>query len=183
MPQVVEAKEYPLAIRRFTTRREMGAAAAADIADFLRAKMGIGGRGVRVIFAAADSQRDMLRSLIADQRLDWSRVTAFHMDEYIGLPADAPQRLGSWLKRELIKRVPIGRFHALSPESGVEAAIEGKLPSSTCCWRLTGSSPISLTQLRSWRSVALPGSLKARCPLTPIPRQTASIGASASSRS
>ena len=124
MPAPDQPKDYPLPVRVFATRREMGAAAAADVADFLRAKIGIGGHDVRVIFAAADSQRDMLGSLIADQRLDWSRVTAFHMDEYIGLPADAPQRLGSWLKRELIKRVPIGRFHALSPESGVEAEIE-----------------------------------------------------------
>jgi glucosamine-6-phosphate deaminase len=117
-------KEYPLPVRVFATRREMGAAAAADIADFLRAKIGIAGHGVRVIFAAADSQRDMLESLIADQRLDWSRITAFHMDEYIGLPPEAPQRLGNWLKRALIERAPIGRFHAISPELGVAAAIE-----------------------------------------------------------
>ena len=124
MPTPVQPKDYPLPVRRFATRREMGAAAAADIADFLRAKIGIAGHGVRVIFAAADSQRDMLESLIADHRLDWGRVTAFHMDEYIGLAPDAPQRLGNWLKRALIERVPIGRFHAISPEIGLEAAIE-----------------------------------------------------------
>jgi glucosamine-6-phosphate deaminase len=117
------SKEYPLPVRRFATRSEMGAAAAADIADFLRAKIGIAGHGVRVIFAAADSQRDMLESLIADHRLDWARITAFHMDEYIGLAPDAPQRLGNWLKRELIDRVPVGRFHAISPERGVGAEI------------------------------------------------------------
>jgi len=117
-------KEYPLSVRRFATRREMGAAAAADVADFLRAKIGIAGHGVRVIFAAADSQRDMLESLIADARLDWKHITAFHMDEYIGLPADSPQRLGNWLKRALIERVPIGQFHPISPEFGAAAAIE-----------------------------------------------------------
>jgi len=70
------AKEFPLPVRRFATRAEMGAAAAADVADFLRAKISIAGHGVRVIFAAADSQRDMLESLIADHRLDWGRITA-----------------------------------------------------------------------------------------------------------
>ncbi|MGH7124513.1 MAG: 6-phosphogluconolactonase [Stellaceae bacterium] len=124
MPTPVPAKEYPLPVRRFATRGEMGRAAAADIADFLRAKIGIAGRGVRVIFAAADSQRDMLESLIADHRLDWGRITAFHMDEYIGLAPDAPQRLGNWLKRMLIERVPVGRFHAISPELGIARAIE-----------------------------------------------------------
>lgn len=118
-----QAKEYPLPVRRFATRGEMGAAAAADIADFLRAKTGIAGRRLRVVFAAADSQRDMLESLITDHRLDWGRITAFHMDEYIGLAPAAPQRLGSWLRRALIDRVPIGRFHAISPEIGVKTAI------------------------------------------------------------
>lgn len=135
MPTPDQAKEYPLPVRRFATRSEMGRAAAADIADFLRAKIGIAGRGVRVIFAAADSQRDVLESLIADHRLDWGRVTAFHMDEYIGLAPDAPQRLGNWLKRTLIERVPIGRFHAISPEIGVAKAIESY-------WRLLMEAPI-----------------------------------------
>src|ERR1700693_3096490 len=123
MPVLDQPKEYALPVRVFATRREMGAAAAADVADFLRAKIGIAEHGVRVIFAAADSQRDMLESLIGDQRLEWARITAFHMDEYIGLPPDSPRRLGSWLKRELIGRVPIGRFHAISPELGVETEI------------------------------------------------------------
>jgi len=121
---MIGPREYPLAVRRFATRREMGTAAAADVADFLRAKIDLAGHGARVIFAAADSQRDMLESLIAAQRLDWGRITAFHMDEYIGLAADAPQRLGNWLKRALIERVPVGRFHPISPEFGVERAIE-----------------------------------------------------------
>jgi glucosamine-6-phosphate deaminase len=123
MSQGATPTEYPLAVRRFATRREMGAAAAADIADFLRGKIAVAG-GVRVIFAAADSQRDMLESLVAEQALDWGRVTAFHMDEYVGLPPEAPQRLGNWLKRALVERVPVGRFHPISPEFGVEAAIE-----------------------------------------------------------
>jgi len=135
MPPLDTAKEYPLPVRRFATRGEMGRAAAADVADFLRAKIGIAGRGVRVIFAAADSQRDMLESLIADHRIDWARITAFHMDEYIGLPPDAPQRLGNWLRRTLIERVPIGRFHMISPELGVAATIESY-------WRLLMEAPI-----------------------------------------
>jgi glucosamine-6-phosphate deaminase len=123
MSQGATPAEYPLAVRRFATRREMGRAAAADIADFLRGKIAVAGRA-RVIFAAADSQRDMLESLVAEQGLDWGRVTAFHMDEYVGLPPEAPQRLGSWLRRALVERAPIGRFHPISPEFGVEAAIE-----------------------------------------------------------
>jgi glucosamine-6-phosphate deaminase len=122
MSQLNIAREHTLQVLRFPTRREMGRAAAADIADFLRAKIRANGQ-VRVIFAAADSQRDMLESLIADQSLDWSGVTGFHMDEYIGLAPGSPQRLGAWLRRELTDRVKMGAFHWISPELGVAAAI------------------------------------------------------------
>ena len=40
---------------------------------------------------------ETLRALAAQPDIEWSRVTAFHMDEYIGLDSAAPQRFGNWL--------------------------------------------------------------------------------------
>ena len=34
----------------------------------------------------------MLERLRTAEGIDWTRVTAFHMDEYLGLSPDAPQR-------------------------------------------------------------------------------------------
>ena len=45
---------------------------------------------VRMIFAAAPSQSEMLAALVTEPAIDWERVTAFHMDEYLGLAEDAP---------------------------------------------------------------------------------------------
>ena len=109
-------------IRRFPTRTEMGLAAGADIAAAMRGRLRTQ-RGVRMIFASAPSQQEMLDALVAEPDIDWSRVTAFHMDEYHTLPATAPQRFGPWLKRVLFDRVPIGAVHLMTPEPDAAACI------------------------------------------------------------
>jgi glucosamine-6-phosphate deaminase len=94
----------------------MGAAAAADIAEELRSRLSAQG-AVRVIFAAAPSQSDMLDRLVAAPGVDWTRVTAFHMDEYIGLAADDPARFANWLDRAIFTRLPFAEVHRIDPEA------------------------------------------------------------------
>ncbi|SEQ93978.1 glucosamine-6-phosphate deaminase [Faunimonas pinastri] len=96
------------------TRAEMGRAAAADVATTLRSLLDRQDR-VRMVFAAAPSQSDMLEALRAQPGIDWSRVTAFHMDEYIGLPEDAPQRFALWLREHLFDRLPFGTVNLIDP--------------------------------------------------------------------
>jgi glucosamine-6-phosphate deaminase len=59
---------------------------------------------VNVMFAAAPSQNEFLAALVG-MPVDWSRVNGFHMDEYIGLDADAPQGFGNFLKGRLFEKV------------------------------------------------------------------------------
>lgn len=113
-----------LDIRTFRTRAELGRAAAADVAEALRVALDRQAC-VRAVFAAAPSQAEMLDALAAEPDLDWARVTAFHMDEYLGLPADASERFGAWLTRHLFSRVPLGSVHLLGlPGSGMDPAGE-----------------------------------------------------------
>ncbi|MBS7697669.1 MAG: 6-phosphogluconolactonase [Chelatococcus sp.] len=100
----------------------MGRAAAADVAAELRARLARQ-PGVRMIFAAAVSQNDMLEALIAEPGIDWRRVTAFHMDEYLDLPADAPQRFGNWLRQAIFDRLPFAAVHLIDPGSNADAAV------------------------------------------------------------
>jgi glucosamine-6-phosphate deaminase len=93
---------------------ELGAFAAHDIANAMRKILRAQPR-LRMIFAAAPSQSAMLASLRSETEIDWPRVTAFHMDEYLGLPAEAPQRFGGWLVREFFCHVPIGEIHLIAP--------------------------------------------------------------------
>ncbi|MFC5233253.1 6-phosphogluconolactonase [Pseudonocardia zijingensis] len=103
-------------VRSFPDRAAMGAAAAADIAEELRSRLSAQG-AVRVIFAAAPSQSDMLDRLVAAPGVDWTRVTAFHMDEYIGLAADDPARFANWLDRAIFTRLPFAEVHRIDPEA------------------------------------------------------------------
>ena len=57
-----------------------------------------------VIFAAAPSQNEMLEQLLLED-IDFSRINAFHMDEYIGLSENAPQRFGQFLKHAIFDKV------------------------------------------------------------------------------
>ncbi|HLU58917.1 MAG TPA: 6-phosphogluconolactonase [Pseudonocardia sp.] len=103
-------------VRSFPDRAAMGAAAAADIAAELRARLAHQD-GVRIVFAAAPSQAEMLERLAAADGIDWSRVTAFHMDEYIGLPPDHPARFANWLDRAIFTRVPFAAVHRIDPDA------------------------------------------------------------------
>lgn len=93
----------------------MGAAAAAEVAGALRERLAAR-PAVRMVFAAAPSQQEMLDALAAEPGVDWTRVTAFHMDEYVGLAPDAPQRFGAWLGRALFDRLPFAAVHLIRPE-------------------------------------------------------------------
>ena len=100
-----------LQARVFVDRHALGRAAAGDVAAKLTELLSK--RPVSVIFAAAQSQNEFLEALIAMPGIDWSRVTAFHMDEFIGLPGTAPQSFGRWLRDRLFDKVKPGRVHYL----------------------------------------------------------------------
>lgn len=101
-----------LRVSRHTNKSELGTAAGADIAACLRRLLDSGGT-VRAIFAAAPSQDATLAALAAAEGIDWARVTAFHMDEYIGLPATATQRFATYLYQHLFDRVQPGTVHCI----------------------------------------------------------------------
>lgn len=93
-------------------RAAMGRAAADYAAERLRTLLAEQAR-VRVVFAAAASQAEMLDALAVLPGIDWGRVDAFHLDEYIGLPAGHPEHFGAWLERHIWSRVRPGTITRL----------------------------------------------------------------------
>ena len=93
-------KKDLLTVNIYETRSEMGEAAAKEIKACLLSLLETK-ETVNMIFAAAPSQNEVLSALVNDKEIPWNRVNAFHMDEYIGLPADAPQGFGNFLKAHL----------------------------------------------------------------------------------
>lgn len=104
-----------------TTRAAMGAAAAAAVAAQMRRLLSQSER-IHVVFAAAPSQQEFLAALTVTPDLPWERVIAFHLDEYISLPAHAPQGFGNWLREHLFYRVPFAEVHFLNGNAADSAA-------------------------------------------------------------
>ncbi len=94
-----------LVVKVSDTREEMGTLAAKEIKEeivrLLKEKPEI-----NMIFAAAPSQNEVLAALVSDKDIEWSRINAYHMDEYIGLPEGAPQSFGNFLKDHIFSLVP-----------------------------------------------------------------------------
>ena len=90
-----------LRVLRMPTRNEMGKRAADDLAQRIR-QLENEKEIVHIIFAAAPSQNDVLHHLCQSKHLDWSRVHAYHMDEYLGLPADHPQNFRKLSEKEYL---------------------------------------------------------------------------------
>ena len=118
-----------LQVEIYENRTLMGEAAARDIkakiAELLAKKAEI-----NMIFAAAPSQNDVLKSLVEDKEIEWNRVNAYHMDEYIGLDKNAPQGFGNFLKVHIFGLVPFKSVNYIditttNPEA--EAERYGKL--------------------------------------------------------
>ena len=101
----MEFKKDKLQIKVFKNRILMGEAAANDIKSKIKELL-LTKPEINMIFAAAPSQNDVLRSLVEDTEIEWNRINAYHMDEYIGLDKDAPQGFGNFLKAHIFGLVP-----------------------------------------------------------------------------
>ena len=120
----METNKDQLAVKIYADRDAMGRAAAGDAVDRLRALLKQQ-EHVWVMFAAAPSQAEFLEHLTTAADVAWERVTAFHLDEYVGLPAEQPQRFGNFLDRHIFGKVPFRAVHYIdvpgSPQTDVLA--------------------------------------------------------------
>jgi glucosamine-6-phosphate deaminase len=128
-----------LAVRVYASLEGMAAAAAAEAHEVLRQSVVAQGEA-RVIFACAASQLRFLEVLTGLPGLDWSRVTVFHMDEYLGVTADHPASFRRFLRERLVEWVRPGACHYLAgeaPEAVAECERYTRLlreqPVDLCC--------------------------------------------------
>ena len=100
----------------FDSKREMGEAASRAAAEIIREAIAARGRA-RVVAATGASQFGFLDALTREEGIDWSRVTFFHLDEYVGLPESHPASFRRYLKERLAERVRPGAFHFIDGEA------------------------------------------------------------------
>ena len=97
----------------YDNRNLLGKAAATDIIakinELLKEK-----QELRIVFAAAPSQNETLEYLVKSKDIDWSKIVAFHMDEYIGLSQDANQLFSRFLSDKLFGLVPFKKINLIN---------------------------------------------------------------------
>ena len=89
----------------YENREEMGVAAARRVEELYR-RVAEEKDTLNMIFAAAPSQNEFLSALVSEPGIEWNRIHALHMDEYVNLPADAPQGFGNFLRAAIFDKVP-----------------------------------------------------------------------------
>lgn len=83
----------------------LGSSAGEEAA--LAIKKAIAKKGqAKIILATGTSQFETLNRLMAEPGIDWSRVTMFHLDEYIGLSITSPASFRRYLKERFLDKVP-----------------------------------------------------------------------------
>jgi glucosamine-6-phosphate deaminase len=107
-------------LRVFNDKTSLGKAAAEQAVTAIR--QAIAERGwARIIAATAASQFEFLDALTKAADIDWTKVEAFHLDEYVGLPITHPGSFRKMLLEQLVRKTGITRYHLLdgdAPDTG-----------------------------------------------------------------
>ncbi len=112
MTDMRELQKEQLNVKIYQTRPQMGKAAADEVSERINQLLEDKDY-INIVFAAAPSQNEFLASL-RDKDIDWSRINAFHMDEYVGLDRSAPQLFGNYLKDVLFSHVPFREVYYMN---------------------------------------------------------------------
>jgi glucosamine-6-phosphate deaminase len=111
-----EFNSRKLHIKEYENRDLLGKDAATAVAGIMKKVIEQNGK-VRMVFASAPSQNDFLKYLKEEEGIDWSKVYAFHMDNYVGLPVDHPQSFSQFLIDRLFKFKPEANFYPINSEA------------------------------------------------------------------
>ncbi len=105
----------------FASNADLGAAAALEAADSLRAA--VAARGVaNAILATGNSQLTFLQAIARMPGIPWEHINLFHMDEYVNLPDGHPASFPAFLRRHLVDQVQPKAFFPVEAKGDGEAA-------------------------------------------------------------
>lgn len=101
------------------TKSELGEKAAITGAGLIRDAIKKNG-AANIIVATGASQFELLNELIK-QDIDWTKVTGFHLDEYIGMTDEHPASFRKYLKERFVEKIPLKEFHYVAGETEPQA--------------------------------------------------------------
>jgi glucosamine-6-phosphate deaminase len=90
------------------------------LSEYLQLKIAQQGQAT-VILASGSSQIQLLKAFTANSQLDWSKITCFHLDEYLGIATNHPASFQRYMRELVLDQVPC-QFHFL--DSGTVEPME-----------------------------------------------------------
>lgn len=111
-----QSRSLPMLLRIFSDKVSLGRAAAEQAAGAIRRAVAARDHA-RIIAATAASQLEFLDALTQAPGIDWAKVEAFHLDEYIGLPITHPGSFRKMLMELLVTKTGIPKYHLLEGDA------------------------------------------------------------------
>ena len=128
-----------LSVQVFDTLDDLAADAAQEVNEFLRATLKQKGSAAAIL-ATGNSQIQFLKRLVALEGVDWSKITLFHMDEYLGIDANHKASFRKYMRERVQTLVKPKAFHFLEGDADLPldecARYEGLLKAQVidlCC--------------------------------------------------
>lgn len=110
-----EFQKDKLKVKIFENKDEMGKAAAVAVAEKLN--VAISEKSfANLILATGASQFQFLEHL-QKQKIDWKKITVFHLDEYKGMPVTHPASFRKYLKERILDKVQPKQVHYLNGDA------------------------------------------------------------------
>ena len=118
-----EFKKENLIVKIFEDAREMGEAAAVSVAGILN--RALKERGAANLILATGASQFRFLEYLQQQKIDWKKITVFHLDEYKGLPVTHPASFRKYLKDRILEKVKPRDVHFLQGDApDVEAEVD-----------------------------------------------------------
>lgn len=111
-----------LIVQRYPNRQDMGRAAGEYAVSMVK-KMLEEKEQVNILFPAAPSQNEVLDYFIKSD-LDFGRIVALHMDEYIGMEPDALQTFGHYLREHAFGLRTFAEIHYIATTGTAQQQVE-----------------------------------------------------------
>lgn len=105
-----------LSVQVYKSEADMAFDVAAIVSNYLQSVLEQQ-QTAAVLLATGNSQLKFLDALIALGGVDWSKITLFHLDEYLGITADHPASFRRYLRERVEQRVMPQQFHYIEGDT------------------------------------------------------------------
>lgn len=119
-------KADKLHVHEYKNRDLLGQSAEGAVADLMRRVIAEKGN-VRMVFASAMSQTDFLKYLSIEPNIDWTKVHAFHLDNYLDFPPDHEQSFSQFLIDRLFSKVDGVNFFPINSAAPIRRKSVGDI--------------------------------------------------------